>query len=108
MTLAQNPLGRAAQAARPFPEMKKVYPGDLTGANLRGILRVVWGAGAELTVAPLLVKFYMFYVNRSVPAGRLTRCWSKDNRQSDDHDPRNDIDRNLLQLSLVHWHSPPF
>ena len=41
-------------------------------------------------------------------AGRLTRCWSKDNRQSDDRDPRDDVDHDLLQLSLVHWHSPPF
>ena len=41
-------------------------------------------------------------------AGRLTRCWSEDNCYSDDHDPRDGVDHDLLQLSLVHWHSPPF
>ena len=41
-------------------------------------------------------------------SGRLTRCRGKDNCYSDDHDPNDDVDRDPLKLSLVHWHSPPF
>ena len=47
-------------------------------------------------------------VNRSDATGRLTRCRGKDNCYSDDHDPNDDVDRDPLKLSLVHWHSPPF
>ena len=51
---------------------------------------------------------FIFRLTARGPSGRLTRCWRKDNCYCDDRDPRDDVDHDLLQLSLVHWHSPPF
>ena len=64
--------------------------------------------GWKQRLAPSHVNCSLFHVNRSVASGRLTRCWGKDNRYRDDHDPNDNVDRDPLKLSLVHWHSPPF
>ena len=85
---------------------RKKCPGRLDKASVPGYTRNRFGALPPRRSAPVGLDSYVTMLTARVPAGRLTRCRSKNENADDYNQPDNDLTDNRYNLHFVHVVTP--